>query len=62
MGDEGANALLAIGEPVNRFPDYLRHAIRRIKLLCPFLGKRKIAEILCEAGLHIARSTVGRIL
>lgn len=62
LADEGANALLAIGEPVNRFPDYLRHAIRRIKVLCPFLGKQKIAELLSEAGLHIARSTVGRIL
>ena len=60
--EEGENALLALDEPVNKYPDYVRHGIRRIKALFPFLGKEKISELLCKAGLHVAKSTVGRIL
>ncbi|MCH8046033.1 MAG: hypothetical protein IID44_20150 [Planctomycetes bacterium] len=30
--------------------------------MCPSLGKVKIADILCRAGLHLAASTVGRIV
>jgi transposase InsO family protein len=60
--EEGENALLALDEPVNKYPDYVRHGIRRIKVLFPFLGKEKISELLCKAGLHVASSTIGRIL
>ncbi len=54
--------LLQTNVPVNRFPDFVRYAVQRIKLFCPVLGKAKIADMLARAGLHIAKTTVERIL
>ncbi len=48
--------------PVNRFPDFIRHVVQQIKLFCPTLGKVKIADTLARAGIHIGKTTVGRIL
>jgi len=47
---------------VNRFPDFVRCAVQQIKLFCPTLGKAKIADKLARAGIHIRKTTVGRIL
>jgi hypothetical protein len=62
--DEGGRprALLRTAEPVNKFPDLVGYIIRRLKVLCPQLGKVKIAEMLCRVGLHLAPTTVGRML
>ena len=49
-------------EPVNKFPDFVRYAVQRLKTLCPGMGKVKIAQTLCRAGLHLGATTVGRIL
>ena len=57
--DEG---LLCTRAPVNRFPDFVRYIIQVLKLICPQLGKVKIAQFLCRAGLHLSASTVGRVL
>ena len=62
IDEHGPNALLRIIVPVNKFPDLVRYIVRRLKLLCPRLGKVKIAEMLCRAGLHLAPTTVGRFL
>ena len=62
INEDGPHALLQIRQPVNRFPDLVRYMVRRLKLLCPRLGKVKIAEMLCRAGLHLAPTTVGRML
>ena len=62
IDEKGADALVQIREPVNKFPDYVRYAVQRLKLLCPGLGKAKIAKILCRAGLHLGTTTVGRII
>jgi transposase InsO family protein len=62
IDEHGPDALLRITVPVNKFPDLVRYIVRRLKLLCPRLGKVKIAEILCRAGLHLAPTTVGRFL
>ena len=62
IDEHGPNALLRISIPVNKFPDLVRYIVRRLKLLCPRLGKAKIAEMLCRAGLHLAPTTVGRFL
>ena len=62
VDEEGADALVQIREPVNKFPDCVRYAVQRLKVLCPSLGKAKIAEILCRAGLHLGTTTVGRII
>ena len=38
------DSLIQTRTPVNRFPDCVRYAIQQIKLFCPTLGTRKIAE------------------
>ena len=37
LDEEGTNALIQIREPVNRFPDFVRYAVQRLKALCPSL-------------------------
>ncbi len=39
IDEHGPNALLRIPVPVNKFPDLVRYIVRRLKLLCPRLGK-----------------------
>lgn len=56
------DALVQRAEPVNRFPAFVRYSVRRLKVLCPTLGSQKIAQMLCRAGLHLAATTVKRIL
>jgi len=36
--------------------------VQRLKSLSPSMGKVKVAETLCRAGLHLGVTTVGRIL
>ena len=63
IDDQGANALLQLREPVNKFPDFVRrYIVQRLKTLSPAMGKVKVAETLCRAGLHLGVTTVGRIL
>jgi len=56
------DSLVQTQTPVNRFPDFVRYAVQQIKLFCPTLGKVKIADMLARAGIHIGKTTVGRIL
>jgi len=60
--DEADSSLVQLREPVNKFPEFVRYAVKRLKTLCPTLGKVKIADMLCRAGLHLGSTTVGRIL
>ncbi len=62
LDEAGPNALLQLSEPVNRFPELVRYLVQRLKVLCPMMGKVKIAETLARAGLHLGKSTVARIL
>jgi len=62
LDDVGSDALVQLREPVNKFPDFVRYAVMRLKILCPSVGKVKIAQTLCRAGLHLGSTTVGRIL
>jgi putative transposase len=59
--EDGPGALLKTPKPVNRYPDHLRYLVQRLKVLCPCMGARKIAQHLARAGLHMAASTVRRI-
>ena len=59
---EGPDALVQLCEPVNKFPDFVRYVVQRLRVLSPTMGKVKIAEILARAGLHLSVTTVGRIL
>ena len=62
VDEQGPEALLQIREPVNKFPEFVSHAVRRLKTICPSMGKVKIAQTLARAGLHLGSSTVGRML
>jgi transposase InsO family protein len=62
VDEEGPNALIQLREPVNKFPDFVRCLVQQLRVLCPMLGKVKIAQILARAGLHLGATTVGRIL
>ena len=62
LGENGPNALVQFREPVNKFPDFVRHLVLRMKVLCPTLGKVKLAEVLARAGLHLGATTVGRMI
>jgi transposase InsO family protein len=62
IDEDGSSALVQLREPVNKFPDFVRYIVQRLKTLCPALGKVKLAHILARAGLHLGVSTVGRML
>ena len=40
------DTLVQTRTPVNKFPDFVKYIVIRLKTLCPTLGKRKIAQIL----------------
>jgi putative transposase len=58
----GPDALVQLARPVNRFSDCIRYLVQRLKTLCPLMGKKKMADVLARAGLHLGVTTVGRIL
>ncbi len=61
--DEGGRAaLLQLREPVNKLPEFVRYIVRLLKILCPVMGKKRIAQFLARAGLHLGVTTVGRML
>ncbi len=62
LDEEGPDALVQLRQPVNKFPDFARYVVHRLKTLCPSMGKVKIAETLARAGLHLGSTTVGRML
>ena len=62
IDEAGTEALVRTVEPVNKFPELIRYLVQRLKVSCPSLGKQKIAQVLCRAGLHLGATTVGRIL
>jgi transposase-like protein len=61
LEEEGPDALVRLPEPVNKFPDFVSYLVRRLKVLCPTLGKVKLAQILARAGLHLGSTTVRRM-
>ncbi len=62
LDEEGPHALVQIRDPVNRFRDLVAYLVRRLKVLCPSMGKARIARVLCRAGLHLGSTTVRRML
>ena len=62
IDEAGDAALVQLREPVNKFPDFIRYIVQRLKVLCPSLGKRKIAQVLARAGLHLGSTTVQRMV
>ena len=62
LDEDGPDALVQLRQPVNKFPDFVRHVVGRLKTLCPTMGKVKIAQTLARAGVHLGTTTVGRML
>ena len=61
--DEGGEAgLVRTDKPLNKFPDFVAYLVRSLKRTCPAFGKKKIAQVLARAGLHLGVSTVRRML
>jgi transposase InsO family protein len=61
LDEEGPDALVRLPEPVNKFPDFVAYLVKRLKILCPTLGKVKTSQILARAGLHLGPTTVRRM-
>lgn len=59
---DAQDGLLQLSGPVNKYPDFVRYIIQRLKTLCPTMGKVRIAQVLARAGLHLGASTVGRVI
>lgn len=62
LDEGGVDALVQIPEPVNRFPEFVGYLVRRLKTLCPAMGRVRIAQVLARAGLHLGPTTVRRML
>ena len=62
LDEDGPDALVQLPQPVNKFPEFVRYIVQRLKTLCPAMGKVKIAQTLARAGLHLGATTVGRML
>ncbi len=62
LDEGGEGALLAMPKPVNRFPEFVAELVRQLKVTCPAMGKTRIAQLLARCGLHLAASTVQRML
>ena len=62
LDEEGPDAIVQLPMPVNKFSDFTRYIVQRLKTLCPTMGKVKIAQTLARAGLHLGVTTVGRML
>jgi transposase InsO family protein len=62
VDEEGEAALVKTPEPLNKIPDFVRYMVRRLKVLCPSMGKKRLAQTLARAGLHLGVTTVRRML
>lgn len=60
IDEEGPDALVEIPIPANKFPEFVKYIVCRLKTLCPTMGKVKIAQVLARAGLHLGKTTVER--
>ena len=60
LDEDGPKALLQTREPINKFPDFVAYMVKRLKVLCPTMGRVKAAQMFCRAGLHLgSRATWG---
>ncbi|MBN1608764.1 MAG: transposase [Polyangiaceae bacterium] len=62
LDEHGPDALVALPVPVTRFPDYVATIVHKLRATVPAIGTRRLADSLARAGLHLSRSTVGRLL
>lgn len=62
LDEKGEATLVQIPVPVNRYPDFVAYIVRKLKILCPTMGKVRIANVLARGGLHLGSTTVARML
>jgi len=62
LDEEGSGALIQLPVPVNKYPEFVGLLVRFFKTHFPMLGKSRIANVLCRAGLHLSATTVRRML
>jgi len=62
LDEEGPDSLVQMPVPVNRFPEFVAYIVKKLKVLCPAMGKVKMANVLARAGLHLGSTTVARVL
>ena len=60
--EQGEAALVSTRPPVNRFPDFVGDTVQELKASCPTMGRKRIANTLARAGLHLAPSTAQRMI
>jgi len=60
--EDSPQALVRTPEPVNRFPECVTAIVQQLAVALPSAGKRRIADLLARAGLHLSRATVQRRL
>ena len=58
IDEPGPAPLVQVREPVNKFPDLVRSVVRRLKVLFPSMGRKRIAQMLARAGLHLSARNV----
>ena len=56
------NTLIQIPVPTNKLPELVHYVVQRLKILCPLMGKKRIAHLLTIAGLKISPASVGRFI
>ena len=59
IDEAGAKALVQTSQPVNKFPDYVRYLVQRLKVLCPML-MRAIIGVRGDMSRVVWIRTAGR--
>lgn len=70
LDEDGEQALVKLPAPacpeqnrrVNKYPDFVALVVKQLKVLCPIMGKKRIAHFLCQAALPISATSIGRFL
>jgi putative transposase len=62
LDEDGPDSLVRMPVPVNRFSDFVACIVKKLKVLCPAMGKVKMANFLARAGLHLGSTTVAGML
>ncbi|HEY6724777.1 MAG TPA: DDE-type integrase/transposase/recombinase [Polyangiaceae bacterium] len=62
LEDDGVGALVRVPPPpIHRFPDFVARLVQDLSGLLPTMGKKRIAQLLARAGVHLSTSTVRRL-
>lgn len=61
LDEQGEEALVKVPQPVNKYPEFIGYMARRLKTLCPLMGRRSISQTLARAGLRLSASSVKRM-